>query len=75
MAKKQIADKGSIEVCAGTEGNEKDAGTEGNEKDGISAFLYTDADAVAQRPFFILQGEVAPNRPQLSTNQKRKRAQ
>ena len=64
VAKKQIADKGSIEVCAGTEGDEKD---------GISTFLYTDADAVPQRPFFILTGEVAPNRPQLSTSQKRKR--
>ena len=62
--KKQIAQKGEKEVCAGTDGDEKD---------GISTFLYTDANAVPQRPFFILTGEVAPNRPQLSTNMKRKR--
>jgi len=64
VAKKQIAQKGEKEVCAGTDGDEKD---------GISTFLYTDANAVPQRPFFILTGEVAPNRPQLSTNMKRKR--
>ena len=63
VAKKQIAEKGAKEVHAGTDGDEKD---------GISTFLYTDADAVPQRPFFILQGEVAPNRPQLATNLKRK---
>ena len=51
VANKQIAEKGAKEVYAGTEGDEKD---------GFSCFLYTDADAVPQRPFFIRQGEVAP---------------
>ena len=64
VAKKQIAEKGAKEVYAGTEGDEKD---------GFSAFLYTDGDAVPQQPFFIIKGEVAPNRPQLRSNFKRKR--
>ena len=49
-------------------------GTDGDEKDRISTFLFTDADAVPQCPFFILQVEVAPNRPQLATTLKHKRS-
>ena len=64
VSKKQIAPKGSKEVLAGTDGGEKD---------GFSTFLYTDGDGKPQRPFFILAGEVAPNRPQLASNMKRKR--
>ena len=64
VSRRQIAEKGSTQVCAGTDGSEKD---------GISTFLYTDGDAVPQRPFFNVQGEVAPNRPQLQSNMKRKR--
>ena len=75
VAKRQIAEKGAKEVPAGTDGGEKD---------GISTFLYTDADANPQilytdadanpqRPFFIVSGEVAPNRPQLLSNMKRNR--
>ena len=63
IANKQIAKKGAKEVYAGTEGDKKD---------GFSAFLYTDADADPQHPFFILQGEVAPNRPQLHSSLKKK---
>ena len=46
--------------------------TQQDGKDGFSTFLYTDADADPQHPFFILQGEVAPNRPQLHSSLKKK---